>query len=477
MLTLDANGLVLYFPAPQTVTGEDVLELHLHGGNAIVKAVLGAISRIKPHYVRYAEPGEFTRRAFYNGRLDLTEVEALGDTLAAETEQQRQVAVRGSSNALFERYEDWRQKLLDARGELEALIDFSEDQQFDDTPDILIASVIEQIKALQNLLQASIKNAFRGELLRHGIKVALVGAPNAGKSSLLNKIVSREAAIVSSEAGTTRDVVEVGVDIGGFYCRFGDLAGLRRSSEASAPIGEIELEGMRRAKERALDADVVIVVLCVTPESASKIYIPLEVARILQDLDTERQDVVYVVNKSDLLSADAVEDTLSRLRVLLTTHTLPSSAQPPFLISCIDKPIPLVQAAPNSLQGFLDGLIKVFRTKTSAMVPDEAPSLHQSGSQVSWAESLGASERHRVLLQQCSSYLENFLTSANAAPENATSSLENADIDVVAAAEDLRNAGNCLARITGRGEGGDVEEVLGVVFEKCVIEICFSELD
>ena len=245
---LDANALVLYFPAPQTVTGEDVLELHIHGGNAVVKAVLAAIPRTNIHDIRYAEPGEFTRRAFYNGRLDLTEVEALADTLAAETEQQRQMAVKGSSNALGQQYEEWRQKLLYARGELEALIDFSEDQQFDDTPDVLYASVTEQVERLRTLLRTSIDNAFRGELLRNGFSIALVGAPNAGKSSLLNRIVKREASIVSKEAGTTRDVVEIGVDIGGFYCRFGDLAGLRTSPDALAPIGEIEIEGMRRAR-------------------------------------------------------------------------------------------------------------------------------------------------------------------------------------------------------------------------------------
>ena len=266
---LDSSALIFYFPAPDTATGEDILELHIHGGTAVVKAVLAAVPKTIPknarQIIRYAEPGEFARRAFYNNRLDLLQVEALSDTLAADTEQQRRLAVRGSSNVLAERYEAWRQKLLNARGELEALIDFSEDQHFDESPAKLCASVAKQVQQLKLQLQANIENAARGELLRDGINIALIGAPNAGKSSLLNRIAGREAAIVSSEAGTTRDVVDVNVDIGGFYCRFGDLAGLRKQTQTSDrhQVGEIEREGIRRAKERALKADVIVVVLAV----------------------------------------------------------------------------------------------------------------------------------------------------------------------------------------------------------------------
>ena len=466
---LDANALILYFPAPRTVTGEDVLEFHVHGGNAVVKAVLAAISRTSLPKIRYAEPGEFTRRAFYNNRLDLTEVEALGDTLSAETEQQRQLAVRGSSNALGEQYENWRQQLLYARGELEALIDFSEDQQFDDTPDTLLASVTNQVENFKALLQTSIKNAFRGELLRNGISVALLGAPNVGKSSLLNSIVRREAAIVSKEAGTTRDVVEVGVDIGGFYCRFGDLAGLRTSSDTTLPVGEIELEGMRRARERALEADVVVVVLCI--ENKSGVQIPYEVEEVLQKLDKERQDVVYVINKADLLppSVDR-EDTLRWLKQYMARNNLPPSQQPFFMMSCIDQQS-LINAhgTSNGIHDFMGGLIRVFRSKTSAILPDDVDSSGLSLRNESRADSTGASERHRLLLQQCLSHLENFLAGVPAAPGECPDQLEHADLDVVVAAEHLRNAAGCLAKITGKGEEGDVEEVLGVVFEKSVV--------
>ena len=436
-----------------------------------MKAVLAAISRTSLPKIRYAEPGEFTRRAFYNNRLDLTEVEALGDTLSAETEQQRRLAIRGSSNALGEQYENWRQQLLYARGELEALIDFSEDQQFDDTPDSLLASVTNQVENLRILLQTSIKNAFRGELLRNGILVALVGAPNVGKSSLLNSIVRREAAIVSKDAGTTRDVIEVGVDIGGFYCRFGDLAGLRSSSDTTPPVGETELEGMRRARERALEADVVVVVLCIdnTPEG---VHIPYEVEEALQKLDKERQDVVYVINKADLLppSVDR-EDILRRLRQHMARNNFPSSQQPTFVVSCIDQQS-LINAhrTSNGIHGFMEGLIQVFRSKTSVVLPADADPSGLLNSKESRADSTGASERHRVLLQRCLSHLEDFLAGVPTPQGENAGQFEQADVDVVVAAENLRSAAGCLAKITGKGEGGDVEEVLGVVFEKCVVK-------
>jgi tRNA modification GTPase len=262
---LDSGALVLYFPAPNTVTGENVLELHVHGGPAIVRAVLGAIpecvkvpradsSRAR-HSIRYAEPGEFTRRAFANNRMDLPQIESLGETLSATTEQQRKLSVRGTTSSLAVRYERWRMLLLAARGELEALIDFSEDQHFDESPALLCASVAEQVKSLRVQMEAHVANAVRGELLRSGISVALLGAPNAGKSSLLNRIVGRDAAIVSQEAGTTRDVVEVGVDLGGWLVKIGDMAGLRRAGLVGPEVvGAVEQEGIKRAKQRALES-------------------------------------------------------------------------------------------------------------------------------------------------------------------------------------------------------------------------------
>ena len=469
------------------MTGEDVLELHVHGGNAVVKAVLAAIpnaiSQFSGQVIRYAEPGEFTRRAFNNNRLDLTQVEALGDALSAETEQQRRLAVRGTTDILAARYETWRQKLLYARGELEALIDFSEDQHFEESPARLVSSVAKQIQILKAHVQANIQNAIRGELLRNGISIALLGAPNAGKSSLLNRIVGREAAIVSREEGTTRDVIDIAVDIGGFYCKFGDLAGLRTGSlpydsntdDFGGPlVGNIEQEGMRRAKARALESDVVIVVLCVNADnkkSSSRLYdlsMNSEVEDTLSRCDFKTQEIVYVVNKSDLL-----EDVSETRRVctqvsefLISNDQYHASKMPVFAVSCEEaQDASGIAVDPGGIQAFLKGLTGVFREMTSATSPDGQ---NNSGDSVAWEESLGASERQRILLQQCLHHLEEFLDEVVPSLGGELTATEEEEIDVVLAAENLRAAADCLARITGKGEIGDVEEVLGVVFEKYV---------
>lgn len=476
---LDANALVFYFPAPHTATGEDILELHVHGGTAVVKAVLAAIPKAIPKYapntIRYAEPGEFTRRAFYNNRLDLLQVEALGDTLAADTEQQRRLAVRGSSKVLAERYEQWRQKLLYARGELEALIDFSEDQHFDESPAKLCASVARQIRQLRSQLQANIESASRGELLRNGINIALIGAPNAGKSSLLNQLVGREAAIVSSEAGTTRDVVDVNVDVGGFYCRFGDLAGLRKQTQASEmpQIREVEKEGIRRAKDRALKADVIIVVLsveAVKDSASSKINVSIgaEVEEVLKQIDIGSQKVVCVLNKADLFANNHhLSNTRSKFRHHRALRDFFDSSETPlFAVSCLNAHASNIDSKsdPSGIQTLLNGLTKLFGRMTAAVVPRE----HNGTSNNSaWAESLGATERQRLLLLQCLGHLESFLAKVQHIDQNESGAADQGDdVDVVLAAESLRFAADCLGKTIGKGESGDVEEVLGIVFEK-----------
>ena len=481
---LDSGALVLYFPSPQSVTGEDVLEFHLHGGPTIVKAVLAAIPaavRRSPdssnHVVRYAEPGEFTRRAFHNNRLELTQLEALGDSLSAETEQQRRLAVKGIKNSLAKRYESWRQQLLSARGELEALIDFSEDQHFEESPANLVSSVAEQVEQLSSRVQASILNASRGELLRGGISIALLGAPNAGKSSLLNMVVGREAAIVSKEAGTTRDVIEVGVDIGGYYCRFGDLAGLRGgspkecgSTSTTDNIGEVEEEGIRRAKERALAADVVVVVLSLehSEEGPLNLHLNSEVRATIAKCDSDRQQIIYVVNKWDLVRIHSP----SRQRVL-RENILQSLAADPDL-QTVHRPVLFVSCEDaregrstardqESIQWFLQKLIIIFEKMTSVVAIDGETKFQGIRA---WDESLGASERQRLLLQQCLDHLNNFVLQVKRSQGQSDSNLDDTDVDVVLAAESLRAAAECLAKITGKGVTGDVEEVLGVVFEK-----------
>ncbi|KAI7346723.1 P-loop containing nucleoside triphosphate hydrolase protein [Hortaea werneckii] len=475
---LDASALVLYFPGPKTVTGEDVLELHVHGGPAIVKAVISAIPQCSSRStslgaIRYAEPGEFTRRAFINDRLDLTQVEALGDILAATTEQQRRLSVRGTTSGLAKRYESWRHQLLCARGELEALIDFSEDQHFDESPSELCTSVSKQVESLIGLLRVHSQNAVRGELLRNGIGIALLGAPNAGKSSLLNQIVGREAAIVSQEAGTTRDVVEVGLDLGGYFCRLGDTAGLRKAKQEAlatgdpaAIIGEIEKEGMRRAKLRAAESDAVVVVLSFEPTSPGKVTLHLddEVISTAAELVRERNNIVVAINKSDKVSSESVEDSVNQVLTALPgldrgkIHTI-SCRQAE--MAATEKQVKNVST--GNIQSFLQGLIQHFSELTAAIAPDSESAGAADPS--IWQDSLGATERHRLLLENAIKYLEAFIDEVDIpAPME-----EEREADIVVAAEHLRGAADCLAKITGRGEGGDVEEVLGVVFEKfCV---------
>jgi tRNA modification GTPase len=426
-----------------------------------VRAVLAAIPQCATapgnsvaHSIRYAEPGEFTRRAFANNRMDLPQIESLGETLSASTEQQRQISVRGTTSSLAVRYEQWRMLLLAARGELEALIDFSEDQHFDESPAQLCASVAAQVRVLRAQMEAHVTNAVRGELLRNGISMALLGAPNAGKSSLLNRIVGREAAIVSQEAGTTRDIVEVSVDLAGWLVKIGDMAGLRRAGLVGADVvGAVEQEGIKRAKQRALESDVLVVVQDATAEMDPEVT---ETAKLCVESGIS---VVVAVNKIDQLSSPSAAEAAWREQLHSTLGVGSSSIS---FISCRDAtttPTTPTTRDPGKVQSFLNTLTHTFRTMTAALVPDDSdpnPSI--------WQESLGATERQRVLLSECLSHLEAFLSAV--APDN--TDLEDAadEIDIVLAAESLRSAAEALARITGRGDGGDVEEVLGVVFEK-----------
>ncbi|KAJ5758840.1 hypothetical protein N7520_005996 [Penicillium odoratum] len=481
---LDAGALVLYFPSPKTVTGEEILEFHIHGGPAIVKAVLAAIARTNQidAVVRYAEPGEFTRRAFMNDRLGLPQIEALGDTLSADTEQQRRLAVRGSSDALVNRYELWRQQLLYARGELEALIDFSEDQHFDESTEELVSSVAGQIQALQVQIGFHIQNASKGELLRNGIRIALLGAPNAGKSSLLNRVVGKEAAIVSTEEGTTRDIVDVGVDLGGWYCKLGDMAGIRADaspeSGGSVVIGAVEKEGIRRARARALESDVVIVVLSLedTPEGA-RLSIEPEVLDAVNECAEAGKCLVVAVNKCDKLSSWSTEGALPKDLTEFIHEILPTvPTNRVFAISCDEAqrtPSSPAQTDPGQLQEFLKGLISTFEQIAAPLGAEEGKPQYDISY---WEDSLGVTHRQSSNLQKCRDHLDDFLSQTSASSTHdcessfgAMPDSYEAEIDIVTAAEHLRYAADMLARITGKGESGDVEDVLGVVFEKfCV---------
>ena len=242
------QALVLWFPGPASVTGEDVAEFHVHGGRAVVHGVLDALASVPG--VRPAEPGEFTRWAVLNGKMDLVEAEAVADLVAAQTSRQRHQALgqlQGLHSAL---YDGWRQRLVDAMARLEAVIDFPDEE----LPAGLLGENAAVVTALEEEVRAHLDDERRGERLREGLSVVILGAPNVGKSSLLNALAGNEAAIVSAEEGTTRDTVEVTMDIAGFAVSLVDTAGLRE-----VPQG-VEEEGIRRALTRAEVADLTLLV-------------------------------------------------------------------------------------------------------------------------------------------------------------------------------------------------------------------------
>lgn len=257
------EALALWFPAPASETGEDVAELQLHGGHAVVAGVLKALSAVKD--CRMAEPGEFTRRAFENGKLDLTAVEGLGDLIAAETAAQRRQAFRQLKGLIGDRAEAWRRRLIDALALVEARIDFSDEA---DVPEDLIAPAVKIARALHDEIAAALADGGRGERLRDGLVVAIAGPPNAGKSTLFNRLARREAAIVSPFAGTTRDVIEIHLDLDGCPMTVLDTAGIRESAEP------VEQEGVRRARERAAAADLVLWVTDVSVEDRASARLP-----------------------------------------------------------------------------------------------------------------------------------------------------------------------------------------------------------
>jgi tRNA modification GTPase len=242
------EALALWFPAPASETGEDIAELQLHGGRAVIAAVVAALGKLEG--CRPAEPGEFTRRAFEAGRLDLTQVEGLGDLIAAETQAQRRQAFGQLRGLLGDRAESWRQRVIEASALVEAGIDFSDEG---DVPKNLLARALAIVRVLAAEIAQALASAERGERLREGLWVVIAGPPNAGKSTLLNRIARRDAAIVSPTAGTTRDVIEVHLDLDGYPVNLLDTAGIRAVSD-----DPIEREGMRRAREAAARAHLVL---------------------------------------------------------------------------------------------------------------------------------------------------------------------------------------------------------------------------
>lgn len=275
------KGLALFFPGPNSFTGEDCAEFHLHGGIAVVEKLLGELGTF-PN-CRIAEAGEFTRRAFTNGKMDLTIAEGLADLIAAETEGQRRLALQVASGAQRQLYTDWRQRLVRARALIEAELDFADES---DVPGSVSGQVWEQLKNLRSEIIRHIEGGKRAAMLRDGLHVVIAGAPNAGKSSLLNFLAGREIAIISEEAGTTRDLLEVKLNLGGIPVYVTDTAGLRETTS------QVERIGIERARERAAEADLVLLL--------EDMQNPIPVS-----LENGDADIWTVGTKADLVTSDS----------------------------------------------------------------------------------------------------------------------------------------------------------------------------
>lgn len=296
------KALTIYFAKGRSYTGDDLVELHLHGSPAVVKAVMNSIK--ETNLARYAEPGEFTKRAFYNGKLDLSQVEAIRDLIDADTELQRRAAVVGADGQNSVKFASWRQSILKSTSMLTALIDFSDDNEIDTTPESLISSVRADIQKVAQDVSAFQNQARCSELIQSGIRLALIGAPNAGKSSLVNALVKRNASIVSDIPGTTRDVVEVGLDIHGFKVLLGDTAGIRQLTGLTDQE-KIEALGIERALDTAKAAHIVVAVLPHGQQMDSDLEKQLDLLR------SEDKTIVTIGNKSDLGPIENVDVQVS----------------------------------------------------------------------------------------------------------------------------------------------------------------------
>jgi tRNA modification GTPase len=390
------DAVTLWFPGPASATGEDVAEFHLHGGRAVLAALFTALSAFAG--LRAAEPGEFTRRAFENGKLDLTEAEGLDDLIHADTDRQRRQALRQLKGLLGDRARNWRDRIIEAAALIEAGIDFSDEG---DVPAGLIAPAVAKIKTLLGEIEEVLAAQGRSERLRDGLVVAIAGPPNVGKSTLMNVLARREVAIVSPHAGTTRDVIEVQLDLDGYPVTVIDTAGIRETEDP------VEQEGVRRAKVRAAEADLVLWVSDAQHDDAARqSAAPMWRVRNKVDLDAPAPGVT---------DAKAPAEGVARGR-----------GDTGFAISASrGDGIAELMAA---LVGFAEDY---FGSADGALI---------------------ARTRQRKLLEQTAAALRRCLTAIGVGEE--------------LAAEDLRAAAYSLGRLLGRV---DVEDILDVIFREFCI--------
>lgn len=391
--TID-QAVTILFRGPASFTGEDVAEYHVHGGGAVIQQMLDVLGRQEGH--RMAESGEFTRRAFHNGKMDLTEAEAVADLIHAETQLQKQQALRQMGGVLNNLYEGWRKDLARILAYIEADLDFPDE----DLPEGVAESVRPQIIDMQEQMTAHLDDNRRGERLRSGIKIAVIGAPNAGKSSLVNALAQRDVAIVSQHAGTTRDVIEVHLDLGGYPVIIADTAGLRPEALGNTAQDSIEAEGIQRAMKWAERADIRLLMF-----DASTV--PDWDENSLNLID---DGAVVAINKIDELAPEESDFDLSV-----------------FGQNCVKLSVQ------NELG--LSDLLSLLKTRVAELIgATEAPALTR--------------ERHREGLRACLSHLARAAEAGH-------------DVLPELLAEDVRLAMRDLGRITGRV---DVEDLLDIIF-------------
>lgn len=388
------EAIFIYFESPNSFTGGDVVELHLHGSLAVVNDVLKELSSIK--FLRLAEPGEFTKIAFYNAKIDLTKAEALADLIDAETTIPKKLALRQLSGELESLYESWRQKIIIVLSQLEAFIDFPED----DIPAHSLTQAFEVVQDLIIQMKRHLDKSSKGEVLMRGINIAIGGPPNAGKSSLLNILAQKDIAIVSNIAGTTRDVIQVKIDLQGFAIILSDTAGIRNSEDI------IELEGIRRAKVVLNQADINIIVLDASDCVGYTFF---------EDININKSTTICILNKYDLIMEEKPQHNI--VNSLLNygidkKHIIHTSIKTGYNIDCI-----------------LERLLDLIRDHYTP----------------SFAEPIVTNLRQKQNLSECIMYLESF----------------NLDKLLELAVQDIRFAANSLGALTGKI---NIEEILDEIF-------------
>lgn len=393
------NAMIIYFNSPRSFTGEDVVEIHTHGSIAVIKILTETL--LSTGLVRMAEPGEFARRAFLNGKMDLTSAEGLADLIESETLMQHKQALRQMTGELEKLYSKWRMLLIEVISLLEAFIDFPEE----DIPEIILSDVEGKVHKLKSDLESHLNDNRNGERLRNGLKLAIIGAPNVGKSSLLNFLAKRDVSIVSNIAGTTRDVIESHLDIGGYPIIISDTAGLRKDCS-----DVIEQEGISRALKAAEYSDIKIIML-----DAKDISIVDQ--EILNLID---QDTILIINKIDLFTS---------------TYSL-ENYNSEILSIAKNLKIPIITTSIKEKIGLDNILLSIEKVAESIAMPSDSPSITRL--------------RHR---HNISKALET-LNSCNIRS------------DLVLATEDIRISIRYLSILTGKIE---IEEILGEIFSKFCI--------